>query len=235
LITGSSRGIGRATALAAAAMGANVAVNYLSDKQSADEVVETAADHGGRAVAVQADVSRVDDIARLFQSAEAELGPLDFVVWNAAAITFGPIADADLTEFDRVVAMNLAGVFAGLQHAARRVRDGGRIITISSGATKFSGAGSGLYSATKAAGEQLTVVLAKELGSRGITVNSVSPGLTNTDGMVMPPEAVDQAVAQTPLGRLGEPADVADVIAYLLTNRARWVTGQRVNAGGGLL
>lgn len=235
LITGASRGIGRATALALTALGANVAVNYLSDKHSADEVVEAAAGHRGRAIAVQADVSRVEEIERLFDTVETELGPLDLVVWNAAAISFGPIIETDLTELERLVAMNLTGVFVGLQHAGRRVRDGGRIVTISSGATKFSGPGSGIYSATKAAGEQLTLVLAKELGPRRITVNSVSPGLTNTDGMVMPPEAVQQAIAQTPLGRLGEPDDVADVIAYLLTDQARWVTGQRINAGGGLL
>jgi 3-oxoacyl-[acyl-carrier protein] reductase len=235
LITGASRGIGRAIALRLGEEGAHVAVNYATNVEAADAVVRALRARGNHAVALQADMSRPDDVADLFDRAEAALGQLDIVVNNAGAVTFGPIAEASLAEFEQVLALNALGNFRSLQEAARRIRAGGRIINISTGGTVVPSAGAGLYAASKAALEQLSAALAKELGARQITVNVVLPGLTQTDGLVMDPETVAQMVAMTPLGRVGEPDDVAAVVAFLASDDARWLTGQSLRAAGGLI
>lgn len=234
LVIGGSRGIGRATALALARAGAGVAVNYVTAQDRAREVVEAVEGLGATAVALRADLGDPAQVETLFAEADAALGGLDIVVVNAAATSFGPLDGVEPAEFDRVFAVNVRGFLVALQQAARRVRDGGRIITVSTVATTDAWPGSGVYAASKIAGEQLTLVLAKELGARGITVNSVAPGLTDTDGMVMPPEAVEAAKAQTPLGRIAQPDDIADVIVFLASDAGRWINAQRIRAAGGL-
>jgi 3-oxoacyl-[acyl-carrier protein] reductase len=234
IVTGASRGIGRAVAERLGRDGAAVVVNYAARAERAAEVVESIAHAGGRARAVAADVSDAAQVAALFDTAEEAFGGVDVLVNNAGTAVFKPTADVTDEEFDRVFGLNARGTFFALREAARRLRPNGRVVNVSTGGTAGSSPGGGLYTASKAAVEQFTSALAKELGPRGITVNSVLPGLTRTDGLIMPRDAVEQAVARTPLGRLGEPDDVAAVVAFLVSDDARWVTGQHIRASGGL-
>jgi 3-oxoacyl-[acyl-carrier protein] reductase len=235
IVTGASRGIGRAVAERLGRDGARVVVNYVQNAGKAQEVVEAVEASGGQAVAVQADIGRLEDVRRLFHTAEERFGGVDVVINNASVSVFKPHAEVSEEEFDQVFGLIARGTFFALQEAANRLRDGGRIVNISSGGTVTGGPGAGLYLGAKAAVEQFGLALAKELGPRGIRVNAVLPGLTDTDGMIMPPEAVEQAVNMTPLGRLGQPEDIADVVAFLVGEDGRWMTGQLVRAGGGLM
>ena len=235
IVTGASRGIGRAVAERLGRDGARVAVNYVQNAGKAQEVVEAVEASGSQAVAVQSDIGKVDEVRRLFQAAEERFGGVDVVINNASVSVFKPHAEVSEEDFDRVFGLIARGTFFALQEAANRLRDGGRIVNISSGGTVTGGPGAGLYLGAKAAVEQFGLALAKELGPRGIRVNAVLPGLTDTDGMIMPPEAVEQAVNRTPMGRLGQPEDVADVVAFLVGEDGRWMTGQLVRAGGGLM
>ncbi len=235
IVTGASRGIGRAIAERLGRDGARVVVNYVQNAGKAQEVVEAVEASGSHAVAVQSDIGRVEDARRLFQTAEERFGGVDVAINNASISVFKPHAEVSEEEFDQVFGLIAQGTFFALQEAAKRLRDGGRIVNISSGGTVTGGPGAGLYLGAKAAVEQFSLALAKELGPRGITVNAVLPGLTDTDGMIMPPEAVEHAVNMTPLGRLGQPEDVADVVAFLVSEDGRWMTGQLLHAGGGLM
>ena len=235
IVTGASRGIGRAVAERLGRDGARVIVNYAQNAGKAQEVVEAVEAAGSQAVAVQSDIGRLEDVRRLFQAADERFGGVDIVINNASISVFKPHAEVSEEEFDRVFGLIARGTFFALQEAANRLRDGGRIVSISSGGTVTGGPGAGLYLGAKAAVEQFGLALAKELGPRTITVNAVLPGLTDTDGMIMPPEAVEQAVGMTPLGRLGQPEDVAGVVAFLVGEDGRWMTGQLVRAGGGLM
>jgi 3-oxoacyl-[acyl-carrier protein] reductase len=232
LVTGGSRGIGRATAERLAADGAAVAVNYASDEAAARETVEAIEAGGGSAVAVRADVSKVHEIERLFDEVEARLGPIDIVVANAATVVLKPVAELTEEEFDQIFDLNTKGVFFVLQQAARRLRDRGRIIATSTGGTRMLFRDNTVYLGSKGAVEQFVRGLAQELGDREITVNAVLPGFTDT-GML--PER-DRAIAEgrSPFGRMGQPSDVGDVVAFLAGPDARWVTGQLVGAGGGV-
>ena len=235
IVTGASRGIGAAVAERLARDGLTVVVNYVQNSGQAKEVVEAVEASGSQAVAVQSDIGRMEDVRRLFHIAEERFGGVDVVINNASVSVFKPHAEVSEEEFDRVFGVIARGTFFALQEAANRLRDGGRIVNISSGGTVTGGPGAGLYLGAKAAVEQFGLALAKELGPRGIRVNAVLPGLTDTDGMIMPPEAVEQAVNRTPMGRLGQPEDVADVVAFLVGEDGRWMTGQLVRAGGGLM
>ena len=235
LITGGSRGIGRAVALQLGQNGARVAVNYVGNQEAADTVVATITAAGGNAVAVQADVSKLADIRRLFAEVEAQFGKPDVVVLAPGAFVMKPLAEVTEEEFDRVFSLNAKGVFFALQEAAKHINDGGAIVSLSSGATVSPGPGGSVYAGSKAAAEQFTAILARELGSRGISVNTVSPGLTNTDGMTLPPHLVEMMKQRIPFGRLGEPEDVAQVISFLVSPAGRWITGQNVRANGGLV
>lgn len=236
VVTGGSRGIGRAVVERLARDGAQVAFSYASDAAAAAKVVAGVGAAGGVAHSVRTDLGEPAQVRALFATAEQELGGLDIAVLNAAVTAGGTIAELDEATYDRVMNTNAKGTFVALQEAARQLRDGGRIITVSSVNTSFAVPGNAVYSASKAAVEQFTAVAAKELGTRQITVNTVSPGATDTTMLrgANPPEVLEQAAAMSPLGRLGQPEDVADVIAFLAGPDGRWMTGQNLHASGGL-
>lgn len=235
IIFAASRGIGRAVALSLGSQGVAVLVNYATNLEKANEVVRAIKDAGGRAEAAQGDVSNALDVARVFDVTIARWGRVNIVVNAAGHSVFKPTIALTDDDFERVFAVNARGAMYVLREAATRIADSGRIIQFSTGGTKMSMPGTGLYSASKAAGEILALNLAKELGSRAITVNVVSPGATDTDGLVMPKEQIAQIVGMTPLGRLGQPADVADAVVFLASDQARWITGQNIQVNGGIL
>ncbi|WP_137146305.1 SDR family oxidoreductase [Mycolicibacterium sp. CR10] len=235
VVTAASRGIGRAVATTLGRRGASVVVNYANNERAADDVVAEIESAGGVAVAVQGSVADPDDVARLFDAAIDRFGGVDIAANLAGAFVEKPIVDLSDEDYEKVFSVNAHGALYVLAAAARHVRDGGRILHTSTGGTEMPHPGGGLYAASKAAGERIAFALAKELGPRRITVNVVSPGLTETDGMTISAAMRDQLVAQTPLGRLGQPQDVAEVFAFLASEEAGWVTGQLIRANGGIL
>jgi len=241
IVTGASKGIGAGIAKALAAEGVAVVVNYASSQAGADRVVADITAAGGRATAVQADVSQAADVKRLFAAAQAAFGPIDIVINNAGVFEFGPVESVTESEFQRHFGTNVYSLFLTTQEAlAYFPAAGGSIVNISSLAGQSPAANTGLYAATKAAGDALTVALAKELAPRRIRVNTVAPGPTDTEGVqsqgnLAPGSAGEQAIlAATPLGRLGQPADIAAVVVFLVSDAAAWLTGERIRAGGGL-
>jgi 3-oxoacyl-[acyl-carrier protein] reductase len=230
LVTGSSRGIGRAIAERLGADGVAVVVTYRS------KVVAKIEANGGRAVAAAADVTDAQALRGLFDVAQESFGGLDILVNNVGIGKFAPLAMATDEDFDLHFNTNTRATFVAMREAARRLRDGGRIINISSGVVTSNRPTAGLYTASKAAIDSLTRTMAKEIGSRGITVNSVLPGVTagTEEGDNVPEQLKQQLTFQTPLGRLGEPEDLADIVAFLASDQARWVTGQTLHAGGGM-
>ncbi|MEU9576866.1 SDR family oxidoreductase [Streptomyces chilikensis] len=239
LVTGGSRGIGRAVVERLASDGATVVFSYVSDDRAARQVEEECR---GRAVAVRADAADHGQMERLFTTADEvfadrSVGPLSALVNNAGVVDHAPVGELTPESFDRVMAVNARGAFLAVQAAARRMADGGRIVMISSTSTAWPSAGESVYAASKAAVEQLTRVASRELGRRGITVNAVSPGPTDTDMLRAgaPPEAMAGVAHMTALGRVGTPADVAAVVALLLSPDAAWLTGQNLVADGGLV
>ena len=232
IVTGSSRGIGRAIAEGLAAHGAAVVINYVGNQKAADEVVAGIASKGGKALAIQADISSVSDVRRLFDETESELGAIDIVVANVGVAVIKPLIEATEADFDFVFGTNAKGTFFTLQEAARRVRDGGRIIAVSTGGTKMFFTQTALYLGSKGAVEQFIRVLSRELGTRGITVNALSPGFTDTD--LLPERDRAVAAGMSPFGRIGAPRDVADVAVFLASDEARWLTGENIQAGGGV-
>lgn len=237
LVTGGSRGIGRAIVLRLAREGATVMFSFKQDQAAAEAVVAEVEAFGGRAIAVRADQGSMADLKHLFDEVDRVLDGLDVVVNNAAINPMGNISDASEGDFDEVMAINTKGPFFVMQAAAERLGEGGRIVNISS-----SGAvpGLALYFASKAALEAITAVAAREFGPRGITVNSVTPGATDTDTMRAAAgehleQAVEHVVSMTPLQRLGRPEDIANVVAFLAGPDGQWVTGQNLRASGGLV
>jgi 3-oxoacyl-[acyl-carrier protein] reductase len=237
VVTGGSRGIGRAIVERLCRDGAAVVFNYAASEQAATDVVRTVESHGGTVRALRLDLAEPDGADRLMEAAEEYLGGLDILV-NNAALSFepAPLAQTDVALFDRVMAVNARSTFLTIRYAARKMRDDGRIVNISTINTVRPAAGIAPYSASKGAIEQLTAVAAHELGSRGITVNTVSPGATDTELLRKnnSPDGLRMAVEMTPLGRLGEPSDVADVVALLVSPDGRWITGQNIGASGGM-
>ncbi|ODA95890.1 3-ketoacyl-ACP reductase [Mesorhizobium sp. SEMIA 3007] len=232
IVTGSSRGIGRAIAEGLAAQGAAVVINYVGNQKAADEVVAGIASKGGKALAIQADISSVSDVRRLFDETDSKLGAIDIVVANVGVAVIKPLTEATEADFDQVFGTNAKGTFFTLQEAARRVRDGGRIIAVSTGGTKMFFTQTALYLGSKGAVEQFVRVLSRELGSRGITVNALSPGFTDTD--LLPERDRAVAAGMSPFGRIGAPRDVADIAVFLASDEARWLTGENIQAGGGV-
>ena len=231
LVTGGSRGIGRAIALGLASHGAAVVIGFLKNDARANEVVKSIVDAGGKAAAVAADLSQLGEVTRLFDEAERAVGRLDIVAANAADIIVKPLAECSEADYDRIFNTNSKGVFFTLKEAARRLKDGGRIIVTSTGGTKLFFPGQSLYLGSKGAVEQFVRCLSWELGLRGITVNAISPGPTETD--MMQDRYRDKAAGMSPFHRIGDPQEVADVAAFLASDAARWVTGQNLGAGGG--
>jgi len=242
IVTGGSRGIGRAIVERLAADGAVIVFSYATDSAAAEQVVVQVEAAGGRARAVQTDIGELEQVERLFGAAGEQLTQLgvdglDILVNNAGIQASTPIERTTAEEYERVMAINARGAFFAIQNAARQMREGGRIVNVSTIGTAYPGAGEAVYAASKAAIEQFARVASRELAGRGITVNTVSPGPTDTDLLrgAAPPEALEGAVQMTALGRLGRPADVADLVAFLVGKDARWVTGQNIRADGGLV
>ena len=236
IVTGASRGIGRAIALRLAQKENAVIVNYASNEAEAISVVQRIQDLGGRAHAVQADVSLAGDVRKLFDTADEVFGGVDILVNNAGVMQASPIADVDDEQFERHFAVNVRGVFFALREAAKRLRDGGRIVNFSSTTLALNAPGYAVYNGTKGAVEGLTRVVAKELGARGITVNVVAPGPVETDLFLNGKSEADvqRMAGMAPLRRIGTPPEIADVVAFLTSADAGWVNGQIIRVNGGI-
>jgi 3-oxoacyl-[acyl-carrier protein] reductase len=233
IVTGASKGIGRAIAERLAQDGAMVIVNYGKSADAAKEVVAGIEAKGGKAVAVQADMSKIADVRRLVQDTMKRFGRLDILVNNAGMVTFNALADTTEQEFDQIFALNAKGPYFAMQEAAKVIKDGGRIVNISTDGTHMGFAGVTAYLGSKGALEQFTKGLAHELAPQGVTVNTVSPGFTET--AMLPDTLRDTGAQMSPLKRVGLPTDIADVVAFVVSEEARWLTGQNIHAGGGVV
>ncbi|KOV96220.1 SDR family oxidoreductase [Streptomyces sp. NRRL B-3648] len=237
VVTGGSRGIGRETVQRLAADGYAVVVGYAGNRERAEAAVEEVASAGGSALAVRADVADEQQVAALFEAATADYGGVDVVVHTAGRMYLAPIAELDLAELDALHRTNVRGTFVVAREAARRLRRGGALITFSTSVVGLAFPGYGAYSASKGAVEALTLVLARELRGRDVTVNAVAPGPTATELFLegKDEETVARLAAQPPLERLGTPADIAEVVAFLASPAGHWVNGQVVRANGGIV
>lgn len=235
IVTGASKGIGAAIAKQLAADGFQIVVNYSSSSEEAGDVVAGIAAAGGRAIAVRADVADAAAVTALFDRAEAEFGKVDVLVNNAGISKFSPLAEVSDEDFRQQVAVNLTGTFNGMREGARRVRDGGRIINLSTSIIGHYSPGNSVYAATKAAVEAMTHILAKELGPRGVTVNAVAPGPIATELLFKgrSEALIQRLINDIPLGRLGLPEDIAQIVSFLAGPQSGWVNGQIIRANGG--
>lgn len=238
IVTGASKGIGAAIALELAAEGAAVAVNYSSSKEGADRVVAQIAGGGGKAVAIQANLAREEDVHRLFAEANKALGPLDILVNNAGVYEFAALEQVTAQHFHRLFDLNVLGLILASREALKYFGpSGGSIINISSVVATAAPPTTSVYSATKAAVDAVTRSLAAELGPRKIRVNSINPGMVETEGthaMGIPDSDFRRQVeAQTPLGRIGQPRDIAPAVAFLASGDSGWITGQTLHIAGG--
>jgi 3-oxoacyl-[acyl-carrier protein] reductase len=232
IVTGASRGIGAAIARRLAKEGFAVAINYASSAKEADAL----ADEIGAAFAIKADVAKPDDVRRMFDAVEAQLGKVDAIVNNAGVLSTTPLADTTDAAYDRIFDINVRGTFNTMREAAARMNEGGRIVNFSSTTLALKLPGYAIYNATKAAVEALAPVFAKELRGRNITVNTIAPGPVATslflDGKT--DEQIASFAKMPPLERLGQPEDIASVVAFLVGPDAAWVNGQTLRANGGL-
>ena len=239
IVTGSSRGIGAAIAKRLAADGFSVVINYAGRAADADTVVQEISATGGQAIAVQADVAKAEDVARLFDAAEAQFGGVDAIINNAGVMQPGLVnlADTDDEQFDRLFSINVKGTFNTMKLSATRLRQGGRIVNFSTSVIGLALPGYSVYAATKAAVETMTNIFAKELRGKEITVNAVAPGPTATDLFLngKSPEQVAHLSKLAPLERLGRPEDIAAVVSFLVGPDGGWVNGQTLRANGGMV
>jgi 3-oxoacyl-[acyl-carrier protein] reductase len=236
IVTGASKGIGAGIAKALAAAGASVAVNYSSDRDGASRVVAEIRDAGGKAVAIQAHVAKAADVKRLFEETQKALGAPNILVNNAGVFKFAPIEEFDEDEFHREFDTNVLGVLLTSREAAKRFTNGDSVINIGSVAAHRLPPASSTYTATKAAVEAITGVLAKEFGPRGIRVNAINPGPVATEGFktIASSDFEKQAIAQTPLGRIATPDDIGPIAVFLASPDSGWLTGQSILAAGGM-
>jgi 3-oxoacyl-[acyl-carrier protein] reductase len=239
IVTGASKGIGAGIAKRLGVEGAAVVVNYSSSKEGADRVVAEITGKGGKAIAVHGDVSKADDVRRLFEEAKKAFGAVDVLVNNAGVFEFEPIEEVTEHEFHREFNTNVLGPILTIQQALKHFGpDGGSVINISSIVSENPVPNSLVYSATKSAVDSITRVLSKELGARKIRVNTIAPGGVETEGThrigVIGSDFQKQMVAATPLGRFGQPEDIAQVAVFLASEDSRWLTGERIAASGGL-
>ena len=239
IVTGASKGIGAEIARQLAAEGANVVVNYASSKEGADRVVDEIAKGGGKAIAVQADVAKKNDIERLFAETKNAFGRLDILVNNAGVYQFAPIEAVTEEEFHREYNTNVLGLLLATQEALKHFgAEGGSVINVSSIATSVTPPNTSIYTGTKGAVDAITRVLAKELGPKKVRVNAIRPGGVVTEGFhAMGGPGSDfekQMIAQTPLGRIGQPHDIAPAAVFLASRDGAWITGETIMVGGGL-
>jgi 3-oxoacyl-[acyl-carrier protein] reductase len=239
IVTGASKGIGAAIAKHLAGSGAAVVVNYASSKEGADRVVAEIEGHGGRAVAVRADVARAADVERLFSEAKTTFGRLDIVVNSAGVYEFLPIEQVTEAHFHRQFNLNVLGLVLAAKEAVKHFGpEGGSIVNISSVASTAAPANASVYSATKAAVDAVTRSLAKELGPRKIRVNAINPGMVETEGLktagITESDFRKQLEAQTPLGRIGQPHDIAPAAVFLASSDSAWITGETLHVSGGM-
>jgi 3-oxoacyl-[acyl-carrier protein] reductase len=238
VVTGASKGIGASIAKTLAAEGASVVVNYSTSKSGADAVVSQITKAGGKAVAVGGNVGKTAEAQGIVDAAMKAFGRLDIVVNNAGVYEFGAIEAVTEENFHRMFDINVLGALLVTQTAVKHMNSGGSIINIGSGVSRITPANSAVYTATKGALDAITGVLAKELGPKKIRVNSVNPGVVETEGThtagIVGSDFEKGLVGQTPLGRIGQPGDIASVVAFLASDNAAWVTGETIIAGGGL-
>jgi 3-oxoacyl-[acyl-carrier protein] reductase len=237
IVTGASRGIGAAVAERLASDGFTVVINYSGDAKPAEALARKIEGSGGRAVTAKADVSDAKAVRGMFDAAEAAFGGVDVLVNNAGIMKLAKIADSDDALFDQQVAVNLKGTFNMLREAAKRLRDGGRIVNFSTSVVGTKLETYGVYIATKAAVEMLTAVLSKEMRGRSITVNAVAPGPTATDLFLngKSPELIDRFAKMNLLERLGTPQDIAAAVSFLVRPDGSWINGQVLRANGGMV
>jgi 3-oxoacyl-[acyl-carrier protein] reductase len=238
VVTGASKGIGAGIAKSFAAHGASVVVNYASSKEGAENVVAAITKTGGKAIAVGGDVSKAAEAQAVVEAAIRAFGRLDILVNNAGVYEFSPIEGVTEEHFHRHFNINVLGPLLAIQAAVKHLGEGGSIINIGSGVTRITPPNSAVYTGTKGALDAITGVLARELGPRKIRVNSLNPGMVETEGThsggYVGSDLEKTLVAQTPLGRIGQPDDIADVAAFLASNDSRWLTGEVLLASGGL-
>lgn len=238
VVTGASKGIGASIALHLANEGASVIVNYASSKEGAQKVVSEIIQKGGKAAAIQADVANPKDIQRLFSEASKEFGKIDILVNNAGVYEFAPLEDITAEHFHKIFDLNVLGLILATKEAIKYFGTSGSIVNISSVASTHAAATTSVYSASKAAVDAITKSLSKELGPRNIRVNSVNPGLIETEGAhtmgILDTDFRKNAEANTPLGRIGLPADLAPAVVFLASDDSSWMTGEMIFITGGL-
>lgn len=234
LVIGGSRGIGREIAKKLAAEGASVIVNYNHGQDAAEETVQQIQENGGKAIAIGADISVLENISKLFDEAEKAIGRLDIVISNAGVVCNKPVLEYTPEDYEKTFNTNARAPFFIMQQAGKRINDNGRIVVTSSGGTRMLLSGTTMYLGSKGALEQFARGYSQELADRNITVNIVSPGFTNTD-MLGDTEFRHYAASLSPFKRIGEPEEVANMIAFLCTEEASWVTSQNIGVGGGVM
>ena len=239
IVTGASKGIGAGIAKYLAAEGASVVVNYASSKEGAEQVVNEITREGGKAIAVQGDVARTKDVQRVFAETKKAFGRLDILVNNAGVYQFAPLEEATEDQFQRQFGVNVFGLILATREALKYFgADGGSVINIGSTVSSLTPPATVVYTATKGAVDAITRVLAKELGPKKIRVNSINPGMVETEGVqalgILGSDFEKDAIAQTPLGRIGQPGDIAPAVGFLASSDSGWVTGEILQVAGGL-